>query len=159
MKKVLEDLGLSCGTVNAKPNTHAVVYATFAKCLKLGEQPTRRAVELMKKGFKTVADDPLHGLVFLLSHPDYAEMGDAKTKMGKDFETWLTQAVPMFHSLSDLKFKQYRQNPSWQKGIAYGLVKSFAKFQRNQSKSAPAIKPIKDIWESGFKKEDSGLLG
>ena len=159
MKQVLEDLGLSCGTVNAKPTTYPIVYATFAKCLALGEQPTRRAVELMKKGFKTVADDPLHGLVFLLSQADYKELGDTNTKVGKDFEVWLTQAVPMFHSLSDLKFKQYRQNPSWQKGIAYGLVKSFAKFQRNQSKPAPAIKTIKSVWESGFKKEDSGLLG
>jgi hypothetical protein len=159
MKSILEKCNLSCGTVNVKPTTTPVVYATFAKCLKLSETATVRAVELMQKGFKTVADDPLHGLVFLLSLPTYSVLGDAKTKIGKDFETWFTQAVPMFHSLSDLKFKKYRNNPSWQKGIAYGLVKSFNKFQRNHSKTAgPAVTEIKKIYESGFKNEDSGLL-
>jgi hypothetical protein len=159
MKTVLEHCDLSCGTVNFKPTTTPVVYATFAKCLKLSETATVRAVELMKQGFKTVADDPLHGLVFLLSLPTYSVLGDAKTKIGKDFETWFTQAVPMFHSLSDLKFKKYRNNPSWQKGIAYGLVKNFNNYQRKHSRTAgPKISEIKKIYESGFKDEDSGLL-
>lgn len=159
MKQVLEDLGLSCGTVNASATNHPVVYATFVKCLALSEQATRRAVELMKAGFKTVADDPLHGLVFLLSHVDYKEFGDPKTNMGKSFEDWFTKGVPMMHSIQDLKFKKFRNNPSWQKGIAYGLVMSFVKFQRNGKRPAPKIKTIKAIYESGFKKEDdSGFL-
>jgi hypothetical protein len=159
MKTILEKCGLSCGTVNAGALTHPVVYATFAKCLKLSDTATVRAVELMKKGFKTVADDPLHGLVFLLSHPTYSVLGDTKTKVGKEFEIWFTQAVPMFHSLNDLRFKKYRNNPSWQKGIAYGLVKSFNNYQRKHSGTVgPAIKEIRQIYEQGFKDEDSGLL-
>jgi hypothetical protein len=114
----------------------------------------------MKKGFKTVADDPLHGLVYLLSRKEYAALGDPNVKIGKDFEEWLTKAVPMFHTVNDLKFKKYRANPSWYKGIAYGILKSFAKFQRNHSKTTPpAISTLKKDYESGFKKdEDSGLL-
>lgn len=159
MKTILEQLGLSCGRVNQDPKHHPVVYANFSKCLKHSEAATICAVELMKKGFKSVADDPLHGLTFLLSLPEYSVLGDTKTKVGKDFEQWFTVGVPMFHNLNDLKFKKYRANPSWHKGIAYGLLKSFAQFQRKNSKTAPpAIATIKRLYEAGFKEEDDGML-
>lgn len=159
MEQILIKCGLSCGVVNQSSTTYPVVYATFRKCLDLSEDATIRAVELMKIGFKSVADDPLHGLVYLLSLPEYKDLGNNKLKIGKDFEEWLTKAVPMFHTLNDLRFKKYRANPSWFKGVAYGLLKSFAKFQRNHSRTAPPkISTIKKIYESGFKKEDSGLL-
>lgn len=159
MEQVLIKCGLSCGLVNKTTKTDPVVYATFKKCLKLGEAETIRAVELMKAGFKGVADDPLHGLVYLLSLTEYKDLGNNKLKIGKDFEEWLTKAVPMFHTLNDLKFKKYRANPAWYKGVAYGLLKSFAKFQRNHSRTAPPkITTLKKIYESGFKEEDSGLL-
>ena len=159
VKSILEQCDLSCGTVNITTTSKPVVYATFVKCLKLSESATIRSVELMRRGFKTVADDPLHGLVFLLSQADYAVLGDARTRVGKDFESWFTQAVPMFHTLNDLKFKKYRNNPSWHKGIAYGLAKSFNNYQRKNSKPAgPTITKIKRIYESGFKHEDSGVL-
>jgi hypothetical protein len=159
MEQILIKCGLSCGLVNQSATTHPVVYATFKKCLKHGEKETIRAVELMKAGFKSVADDPLHGLVFLLSLSDYKILGNKTVKVGQEFEEWFTKAVPMFHTLSDLKFKKYRANPAWYKGVAYGLVKSFAKFQRNHSRTAPpAIAPLKKLYESGFKEEDSGLL-
>lgn len=159
VERVLIKCGLSCGEVNKSPNTDPVVYATFNKCLKIGENATVRAVELMKKGFKTVADDPLHGLTFLLGLDEYKILGDSNTKIGQDFELWFTQAIPTFHSVNDLKFKKYRNNPSWQKGIAFGLMKSFAKYQRNHSKTAPPkLATIKKIYESGFKDEDSGML-
>jgi hypothetical protein len=158
VEKILKKLGLSIGVVNQDPKHYPVVYANFVKCLKLSESATERSVKLMLKGFKTVADDPLHGLVFLLSLPEYQRLGDNTTKIGKDFEEWLTKAVPMFHSLSDLKFTKYRANPNWAKGIAYGLLKSFAKFQRNHSRTAPpSITVIKDIYQDGFK-DDSGML-
>ena len=159
IEKVLIKCGLSIGEINKDPKNNPVVYANFVKCLRLGEDATERAVELMKKGFKSVADDPLHGITFLLAHPTYKILGDTSVKVGKDFEEWLTKAVPMFHSLNDLKFKQYRNNPNWSKGIAYGIMKAFAKFQRNHSRTAaPAIREIKEIYESGFKDKDSGLL-
>jgi hypothetical protein len=159
MQRVLINCGLSCGEVNKSPSAYPVVYATFVKCLKIGENPAIRAVELLIKGFKTVADDPLHGLTFLLGQPEYSVLGDPTTKIGQDFELWFTQAVPTFHSVNDLKFKKYRNNPSWQKGIAYGLMKSFAKYQRNHSKTAPPkLASIKKIYEDGFKDEDSGML-
>lgn len=159
MRGILVQCGLSCGVVNQSDKTHPMVYANFQKCLKLGEKPTVRAVELMKKGFNRVADDPLHGLVFLLQHPEYSMLGDPNTRIGKEFELWLTKVVPVFHDLNDLKFKKYRANPSWQKGIAYGLLRSFAKYQRTHNKlAAPKITTIKKIYEAGFKKEDSGVL-
>ncbi len=158
VETILKRLGLSIGVVNQNSKHHPVVYANFVKCLKLSESATERSVQLMLKGFKTVADDPLHGLVFLLSLPEYEKLGDNTTKIGKDFEDWLTKAVPLFHSVTDLKFKKYRNNPNYAKGIAYGLLKSFAKYQRNHSRTAPPnISTIRNIYESGFK-NDSGML-
>jgi hypothetical protein len=158
VESILKKLNLSCGEVNADPKHLPVVYAGFVKCLKLGEAETIRAVELLKSGFNTVADDPLHGLVFLLSQPDYTDLANPNLAIGRHFEQWLTKAVPMFHGINDLKFKKYRQG-AWEKGIAYGLAQSFAKFQRNSGKTAINVKPIKKIWEAGFKDaDDSGLL-
>lgn len=157
VEKILKNNNLSIGEVNNNILNFPVVYAGFAKCLKLGEAETIRAVALLKKGFNAVADDPLHGLVFLLSQPDYAELANPKLAVGKHFEDWLTKAVPMFHGINDLKFKKYRQG-AWEKGIAYGLAQSFAKFQRNKGLSAPNISPIKKLWKAGFEDEDSGLL-
>ena len=157
IKSVIDQLGLSIGEVNASANNLPVVYAGFVKCLKLGEAETRRAVDLLKAGFGSVADDPLHGLVFLLSQPEYADLGNPSVAVGKHFEQWLTKAVPMFHGINDLKFKKYRQG-AWEKGIAYGLAQSFAKFQRNKNMAAPSITPIKKIWKAGFEDDDSGVL-
>jgi hypothetical protein len=158
MESILTRCGLSCGQVNQAPDHPAVVYATFKKCLKLGEAITERAVEMMKAGFGTVADDPLHGLVFLFSVPEYSDYADPSTKEGKEFEQWFTKAVPMFHGINDLKFKKFRQG-AWQKGIAYGLAQSFAKYARNSGRAHIKVGKIKEIYEAGFKDdEDSGLL-
>lgn len=157
VESILKKCNLSCGEVNQGVGNLPVVYAGFVKCLKLGEKETIRAVELFKKGFKTVADDPLHGLVFLFSIDEYKDLANPKVAMGKHFEEWFTKAIPQFHSINDLKFKKYRQG-AWQKGIAYGLAQSFAKAQRNSGKTAPNVKPIKKIYEAGFLDEDSGLL-
>lgn len=159
IEKILKKCGLSCGQVNADPAHSPVVYANFVKCLKFGELATERAVALMLKGFKTISDDPLSGLTLLLSLDDYKNLANPATKIGQDFEEWFTLAIPMFHDLNDLKFKKYRNNPNYSKGIAYGLLKSFAKYQRKHSRTAPpSISTIKRIYEQGFKKEDSGLL-
>lgn len=158
VKDILEKCGLSCGEVNRDPAHPAVVYATFKKCLKLSEDLTVRAVDMMKSGFNTVADDPLHGLVFLFSVPEYQKYADPTTKEGREFEQWFTKAVPMFHGVNDLKFKKFRQGP-WQKGIAYGLAQSFRKYAKNANRPHIAIGKIKEIYEAGFKDdEDSGLL-
>jgi hypothetical protein len=158
MKGILEKSGLSCGEVNRGTNHPAVVYATFKKCLKLSESLTMRAVDMMKSGFNTIADDPLHGLVFLFSVPEYRIYADPTTKEGKEFEQWLTQAVPLFHGINDLKFKKFRQGP-WQKGIAYGLAQSFAKYAKKSNRPHVKVGKIKEIYEASFKDdEDSGLL-
>jgi len=157
IESIIKQCDLSIGEVNCVLNTFPIVYAGFVKCLKLGESETVRAVDLFKQGFNTVADDPLHGLVFLFAQPTYADLADPTTAVGKHFEQWLTRAVPMFHGVNDLKFKKYRQG-AWEKGIAYGIAQSFAKYQRNKGLYAPAIKEIKKIYEAGFADEDSGLL-
>jgi hypothetical protein len=157
VESILQKCGLSIGEVNTNPGNLPVVYAGFTKCLKLGEAETVRAVELLKTGFNTVADDPLHGLVFLFSQSEYADLANPKIAIGKHFEQWFTKAVPMFHGVNDLKFKKYRRG-AWEKGIAYGIAQSFAKFQRNKGLSAPSITTIKKIWKAGFEDEDSGLL-
>ena len=126
VESILKKCNLSIGEVNQTATNHPVIYAGFVKCLKLGEEETIRAVELLKQGFNTVADDPLHGLVFLFAHPDYANLADPTVAVGQHFEAWITRAVPMFHGINDLKFKKYRQG-AWEKGIAYGLAQSFAK--------------------------------
>lgn len=157
MKKVLEKLNLSCGRVNVNPLHSPVVYANFQKCLKLGETATERAVLLMKSAFNgQVADDPLHGLVFLFSHPEYQDLSDSKKLVGQRFAQWFTTLGQSgLITLSDLKFRKYRQNPSWQKGIAYGLVNNFNRWLTTKSLPAVKIGTIKKIYESGFKKDDS----
>jgi len=157
VKSIIQQCGVSIGEVNVTPDNSPVVYAGFVKCLKLGEAETVRAVELLKQGFDTVADDPLHGLVFLFAQKGYQDLADPSTAVGRHFEQWLTQAVPMFHGINDLKFKKYRQG-AWEKGIAYGLAQSFAKFQRNKGLAAPSVTPIKKIWRAGFEDDDSGVL-
>ena len=157
VEKVLKLAGLSCGKVNARSGTYPVEYATFVKCLKLSEPMTIRATKLLVSGFKSSNTDVLHGLVFLLSQPHYAELGDNKKAVGKHFEDWLTNGVPMFHGINDLKFQDYRQG-AWQKGVAYGIAKAFAKNQRNKGLYAPTVAEIKSIYEAGFKKGDSGIL-
>ena len=154
--RVIQIAGVSIGEVNQTSTTTPVLYAGFTKCIKLSEDATIRSVELLKAAFKTVNDDVLHGLVFLLSHQTYQDLGNPNTAVGKHFEAWLTQAVPLFHGVNDLKFKKYRQGP-WQKGIAYGLAQSFAKFQRNKGLYAPRVTTMKEIWEKSFVK-DSGIL-
>jgi hypothetical protein len=155
--RVLVLAGVSCGKVNAVPNSYPVDYATFVKCIKLSETITIRAVKLLTAGLKSSNTDVLHGMVFLLSHPHYKDLADGNQAVGKHFEEWITKAVPMFHSISDLKFPRYRQG-AWQKGVAFGIAQSFAKYQRNKGLFSPSIGKIKEIYESGFRKEDSGIL-
>lgn len=157
IERVLKLAGLSCGKVNSQQGTTPVEYATFVKCVKLNEVMTVRAAKLLIAGFKSSNTDVLHGLVFLLSQPHYAELGDKNKAVGKHFEDWLTKAVPMFHGINDLKFAKYRQGP-WQKGVAYGIAQSFAKNQRNKGLYAPTVSEIKKIYENGFQKDDSGIL-
>jgi hypothetical protein len=156
IERIIKIASVSIGEVNQSSNTSPVVYANFVKCIKLSESATIRSIELLKTAFKTVNDDVLHGLVYLLSNEKYKDLGNANTAVGKHFEIWLTQAVPMFHGINDLKFKKYRQGP-WQRGVAYGIAQSFAKFQRNKGLYAPAIGAIKELWEKGFN-DDSGIL-
>jgi hypothetical protein len=157
IERVLTLANLSCGKVNLTPSNYSVEYATFAKCLKLNENATIRAANLLATGFKSCNTDVLHGLVFLFNQQHYSELADPKKAVGKHFEDWLTKAVPMFHGISDLKFPKYRQGP-WFKGVAYGIAQSFAKNQRNKGMYAPTVSEIKEIWQSGFQKEDSGIL-
>jgi hypothetical protein len=157
VESIIKQCNLSIGKVNADDKHLPVVYTGFTKCLKLGEPETIRAVELLKTGFNTVSDDVLHGLVFLLSQPEYSLLNDPKLAIGKHFEDWLTKAVPMFHGINDLKFKQYRQG-AWEKGVAYGIARGFAKFQRNTGKTSISVSRIKKIYEAGFLEKDSGIL-
>lgn len=158
IERALVKCGLRCGKVNDEPNTLPVKYATFVKCIKLSGPATERAVELLRKGFKAMDDVVLHGLVYLLSRPAYKELGNRNVALGRHFETWLTQAVPMFHSIKALTFDKYKNAGSWEIGVAYGFVKSFVKFQRNQNQTAISMATIKDLYESSFKQEDSGAL-
>jgi hypothetical protein len=157
-EKVLKLAGLSCGKVNALQGSYPVEYATFVKCLKLSPQLTIRASKMLTTGFRSCNTDVLHGLVFLFNHPHYAELADNTKAVGQHFETWLTKFLPgVGLGISDLKYKQYRQG-AWQKGVAYGIAKSFAKRQRNHGLYAPTITEIKKIYEDGYQKEDSGIL-
>lgn len=154
--RVARIANVSIGEINKTVTAAPVKYAGFVKCLKLGEGATIRSIELLKAGFGRINDDVLHGLVYLLANDHYKDLADPNKAVGKHFETWLTKAVPMFHDLDDLTFKKYRQGP-WQKGVAYGIAKSFAKYQRNKGLSAPSVTTMKRLYEEGFK-SDSGIL-
>lgn len=156
MKSILEKCNLSCGKVNKKPTViNSVKRAAFWKCLELGEKETLRAVELITKGYKGISDIPLHGLTYLLSLKEYKDLGNPTTKIGKQFEEWLTVIMPSrLWTLSDMRYVKFQANPQYQKGVAYGLVKHFAKFQRDHSRLAPpSTETIRKIWEIGCKSD------
>lgn len=157
-KQVLEAAGLRCGRVNEANSRYPVEYATFVKCVKLSDTATIRAAELLIKGFNRVSTDVLHGLVLLLSLPEYQDLGNPKRAIGRHFEHWLTVSLPSFISISNLKFECYRQG-AWQRGVAYGIVQAFAQAQRNKGLSAPAVTPMEELWKAGWASKDSGGLG
>ena len=157
-QQILTQAGLRCGRVNEDHSRYPVEYATFVKCVKLSDTATVRAAQLLIQGFNRVNTDVLHGLVFLLSNSHYRDLATAQTAIGQHFEKWLTQMLPQFISISNLKFECYRQGP-WQKGIAYGIVQAFAQRQRNQGLVAPAVTPMEEIWRAGWASRDSGGLG
>jgi len=158
IRQALVKCQLSCGKVNNEVGTLPIKYATFVKCLALGGPATERAVQLLRKGFKSMNEVALHGLVYLLSRKEYEVLGNRSVAVGKHFETWLTQAVPMFHSVTALTFPKYHNAKSWEVGVAYGLVQSFVKHQRNQNLSAIQVGTIKEIYEESVGKDDSGVL-
>lgn len=158
IERALVKCQLSCGKVNNEVGTLPVKYATFVKCLKISGPATERAVQLLRKGFRSMNEVALHGLVYLLSLKEYETLGDRRTAVGKHFETWLTQAVPMFHSITALTFDKYHNAKSWEVGVAYGYVQSFVKHQRNMNQTAISVKPMKTIYEDSVGKDDSGVL-
>lgn len=150
--RVLKLAGVSCGQVNA--GHIKVSRVTFVKCMKLGEAETILAVDLIKKAYpgRDNIDLLLHGLVKLLSIPQYAGLSNNLT-LGKMFREWMTDVFPLQHDYKEACFKQYQNNSQWQIGIAYGLMEKFQTYmiRKNKGNHCPAVKTIKDLYLQGLK--------
>lgn len=142
---------LACGKVNAGKGIKQVSRATFEKCIKLGLDETKYAVSLISRAYpeRDNFDNLLHGLVRLLSIPQYRPLMDTTKTLGKMFEQWFVNTLPDgYPSYKDATSIVTRTDP-WQNSIAYGLYKTFFGFMKRKGKGnhCPAKKAIADLYK------------
>jgi len=149
--RVLKLANLSCGQVN--PGFKKVKRAVFEKCIKLGEENTILAADLIKRAYpgNDNIDLLLHGLVQLLSVPEYKNLSSDLT-LGKMFKEWFIERLPEGRDYKDACFKTYQNNSQWHIGIAFGLMEVFDTYMNRKGKAhqVPALKFIKDSYLRGL---------
>jgi len=157
VKSILEKCDLSCGKVNKDVGRKQVKYANFVKCVKMGEDATVRAAYLINKAYPSAGmnDNLLSGLTRLLSHMSYQELSDPLNKVSEEFEDWFTDYIPEGHQITELGFAQYRNTNNWYDGVAYGLIKKFAHYQRNKNRYVPSVDAMEKIYKAGIKETAS----
>ena len=154
IKDVLERANLQCGKVNDTPaGRKKVKYANFVKCVKMGEDATIYAADLINRAYPKAGmnDNLLSGMTRLLSHSSYKELTDPAEQVSEEFEDWFINFVPQLMQISELGFAQYRNTSKWYDGVAYGLYRMFAHYQRNKNRWTPPVEPIEKVYKAGFK--------
>jgi hypothetical protein len=153
----LVKMNLACGKVNEGVGRKQVKYPNFVKCLKMGEDATAKAVELIDSAYpgQGIDDQVLSGVTRLLSLTDYADLGDCDTNIGIQFEQWFTKNLADSHQLSELRFNEYKNTSQWYNGVAYGLAKKFSHYQKRKNRAGINLKVVKAIYEAGINKTES----
>jgi len=156
VKEQLEKMNVACGKVNEGEERKQVKYPNYVKCLKMGEEATARAVELIDEAYPDhgVDDQVLSGLTRLLSLKEYESYGDVTTTLGKQFEAWFIKTLADGHQLSELRFNEYKNTSQWYNGVAYGLARKFKHYQTRKNRKSISLKLIKDIYENGITKNN-----
>ena len=151
-KSILERANLSCGKVNDVPGAKKVKYNNFVQSVKMGAEETIRAAELIQTAYpkNEINDVLLSGMTRLFSHSSYTELMDESSPLYAQFEVWFTTFVPQLLTISNLSFRQYRNTHKWHDGVAYGLYKMFAHYQRNKNRWYKPIDAIKQNYEKGI---------
>lgn len=152
----LVKMGLACGKVNEHPDNHQVKYATFVKCLKMGEEATHRAVELIDTAYpeQGIDDQVLIGVTRLLSLKEYEAYGDVTTTLGRQFEAWFIGSLADNNQLSELRFNEYKNTSQWFNGVAYGLARKFKHYQTRKNRKSVSLRVIKAIYMDGISKNN-----
>lgn len=154
IKDVLERANLQCGKVNDTPaGKKRVKHANFVKCVKMGEEATIYAADLVNRAYPKAGmnDNLLSGLTRLLSHSSYKELMDPAENVCSEFEDWFVNFVPQLMQISQLGFAQYRNTHKWYDGVAYGIYQMFAHYQRNKNRWCPPLEPIEKVYKAGMK--------
>lgn len=154
IKDVLERANLQCGKVNDEPSGRKKVkYANFVKCVKMGEDATIYAADLINRAYPKAGmnDNLLSGMTRLLSHSSYRDLMNPAEKVSAEFEDWFTNYIPDGHQISELGFAQYRNTSKWYDGVAYGLIRKFAHYQRNKNRWHPPVEPMEEVYKKGMK--------
>jgi|DEB0MinimDraft_6_1074348.scaffolds.fasta_scaffold74093_1 hypothetical protein len=152
LKDILIKANLSCGKVNDIPGTKKVKYNNFVQAVKLGTNETIRAAQLIHLAYpgNTINDTLLSGMARLFSHSSYYELMDDTTKIYEQFEDWFVNFLPKMKGIRDLSYRQYRNAHKWHDGVAYGLYRDFAHFQRTQGRWCIPVDSIKKHYEKGI---------
>lgn len=147
----LQYCNLSCGKVNQGPNRREVSRATFVKCIKLGKEETRYAVDLIANAYpdRTEFDNLLHGLVRLLAYKDYRGLMGTLT-LGTSFRDWFIKTLPDSFSYKESTVILPRSEP-WQHGIAYGIYGKFKSYmvRHNKGHHCPSAETLKYAYTKG----------
>jgi hypothetical protein len=156
VKDQLVRMNLACGKVNQVKGRKQVKYSNFVKCLKMGDDATARAVDLIDSAYPDLGidDQVLSGLTRLLSLKEYEVYGDTDETLGKQFEDWFTGSLADNHQITELRFNQYKNTSQWFNGVAYGLCKKFKHYQTRRKCESISTKIMKDIYEAGIKNND-----
>jgi len=156
VKTWLERCDIACGKVNGGNKRKNVKHGGFVKCLRMGEEATAKAVELIDAAWpdQGIDDQVLVGLARLLSLDEYSDMAKPETKIGADFEQWFVEQFGMNHRISDARFNEYKNTMQWFNGVAYGIAQRFRHYQkrmhRTSSERIPKIELIEKIYKDGI---------
>jgi hypothetical protein len=153
VQKQLKKMNLACGKVNSSEDRKRVKYGGYTNCLKMGEEATSRAVNLIDRAYPTqgMDDQVLIGLTRLLSIKEYQDLADTTLKIGREFDQWFTNDFADTTMLSDARFPQFKNTTQWYNGVAYGIMSRFRHFQKRKNRTSPGVDTIKRIYNAGIK--------
>jgi len=150
MQRKLEYVGIACGRVNAGDDRRQISRACAEKCFKLGTDATKLAIALISQAYpnRKDFDNLLHGLVRLLTIPEYSGLSRSNTILGRMFAEWFTVELRKFCLYKESTQIVTRTDP-WQNAIAYGLYKKFYHWMDEQGRKnlCPAKYHIGDLYQ------------
>lgn len=158
--KLKQDLivcGLACGKVNSSKTTPQVKRAGFEKCQRFGIAETKFASDLIKQAYPDADnfDILLQGLTRLVSHDNYKGLMNSNIALGKSFQDWFVNYLPLSRNYKEATFPEFRLG-QWYNGVAYGLYKQFIRFmeRRGVKHRCPPIETLKNIYFDGRRELD-----
>lgn len=146
-RSILELADVSIGKVNQAPGKKHLRYVNFIKAVNHSVEGTVYAIELLKAAYpkREIKNVTMAALALLFSIPEYKNLMDENTRIGKLFQEWFMSVSK--HGYDTFDYNQYRDGSLWHYGIAYGIYRNFAKYARDEINGVPSAKTIKDLYE------------